>query len=98
MKAKKINLQPKTLRSQKRESSPSQMQAYVHCNCNDKMRLQHLLNGKSRVHLSVEELKMYQNNRDMVPCVIVHQKEMQTSLGRWFSSGASSRLPLIIVS
>lgn len=99
MKAKKINhLQPKTSRIQKMVEIPFQMQDDVHCSCSDKKQLQHLLNGKSRVHLQEAELEKYQENREMVPCAIVHQKEMRTSLGRWFSSGASSRLPLIIVS
>lgn len=98
MKTKKINSQLKTLRSQKTQSLSFQIQDDEHCSCKNKKQLQHLLNGNSRVHLREEELKMYQKNHDMVPCIIVHQKEMQTSLGRWFSSGASYRLPLIIVS
>jgi len=93
----KVNQMQDFSKKHQKEHQHRHKQVGEHCRESNKMSLQHLLIGKNRVNLQEGQLKKYLRNDQMAPCVVLHQKDLQTSLGRWFSGGASFRLPLIVV-
>ena len=65
---------------------------------NDTTSLRHLLNGKSLIRLSEEQLEKCLRRRDQVVlCGIVHEKDLQTRLGRLIVSNADLYCPIVIV-